>query len=309
MAALLAMLRASNEMGEEHVFLGYGPSSRVLRAASTIDYTRVQDDTRPAATPAPCSTANDHDGSSRVQQRIKSGSATRLTTTPTSTTTPVRTPTSSTQVATSTSIGNSAIDGQPDHGDATYGNAAPAENTEHGGNQPGGMMTDTTVCKCDTGPSQSAPCTTTGFTVTTGVTVTMSVTDGNTTTADNAENAERGGLHRELLFCDERPTPDGSFVLAGSLVPSPVPGPADYNTTVEITIRPKLGPKNGTSEDDDHGRFDRQHDGIATRCDILLDKRRDMTIDMESATVVVDTSLREKGGGGHSRSCCVRSVY
>jgi hypothetical protein len=63
MAALLAMLRASNEMGEEHVFLGYGPSSRVLRAASTIDYTRVQDDTRPAATPAPCSTANDHDGS------------------------------------------------------------------------------------------------------------------------------------------------------------------------------------------------------------------------------------------------------
>ena len=131
MAALLALLRVSNERGEVGVFSGYGPSSRVLRAASTIDYTRVQDDTRPAATPAPCSTANDHDGSSRVQQRIKSGSATRLTTTPTSTTTPVRTPTSSTQVATSTSIGNSVIDGQADYGDATNGNAATADNAEN----------------------------------------------------------------------------------------------------------------------------------------------------------------------------------
>ena len=153
MAALRAMLRVSNERGAVRVLAGYGPSSRVLRAASTIDYTRVQDDTRPAATPAPCSTANDHDGSSRVQQRNKSGSATRLTTTPTSTTTPVRTPTSSTQVATSTSIGNSAIDGQADHGDAAYGNATPAdnaENAEHGGNQPGGMMTGTAVCKSST---------------------------------------------------------------------------------------------------------------------------------------------------------------
>ena len=85
------------------------------------------------------------------------------------------------------------------------------------------------------------------------------------------------------------PCDDGSFDFAGSLVPSSVPGPADYITTVKITNRPKLGPKNGTSEDDDHGRFDLQHDGIATRCDILFDNRRDMTSDMASAPVVVAT--------------------
>ena len=178
---------------------GYGPSSRVLRAASTINHASVHDDTRPAATPAPCSTANDHDGSSRVQQRNKSGSATRLTTTPTTTTTPVRTPTSSTQVATSTTIGNSAIDGQPDHGDAAYGNATPAdnaENAEYGGNQSGGMMADTAACKYDTGPSQLAPCT--GRSRTTTATVTGSTVTGDAARGHRHHHSEDGG-RREFI--------------------------------------------------------------------------------------------------------------
>ena len=121
MAALLALLRVSNEMGEVDALTGYGPSSRVLRAASTINYISMQDDTRPAATPAPCSTAHDHDGSSRVQQRNKSGSATRLTTTPSRATVALHDD-QPRQHGDYIFIGNSAIDGQPDYYGGNYNN-------------------------------------------------------------------------------------------------------------------------------------------------------------------------------------------
>ena len=78
MAALRAMLRVSNDMGEVKVLTGYGPSSRVLRTATLLNYSSVQDDTRAAATPEPCTDRDQH-GSPLVQLRDMSGRADRLT--------------------------------------------------------------------------------------------------------------------------------------------------------------------------------------------------------------------------------------